>query len=281
VSFLETSGVSQVGRRELPAPLMTTMNAHWTRAPTPPVLGEGEVHVWRLLPATVPDHLAAVLSVGERRRAAGFAFPHLTRKWSVTRGAVRCVLAAYLQIDPREVPLSAGESGKPSITGAMAQGLEFSVSHSGDLALLAACRGCEIGIDVERYRGDVDILSVSCLAFPPATAVWLATLPCTKRATAFFCEWTRLEARAKALGLGLGALLNGGHHAGSDRLTTIDLTPGQGYVAALSCGMVPSRVCWYGFDAEGIESRLHPELKGIEDAMLPADRPARRRERAS
>ncbi len=53
--------------------------------------------------------------------------------------ALRRILSGYLGCPPDEVRYSYGPQGKPSLIDE--GGLEFNMSHSGDLALYAVTRG--------------------------------------------------------------------------------------------------------------------------------------------
>jgi 4'-phosphopantetheinyl transferase len=103
--------------------------------------------------------------------------------------------------------LERGPSGKPRLVGA---GLDFSVSHSGDQALIALSRAGPVGVDLEpprtvrigEPRRSQIALAGAALAGrrgdPPLGASEDAEL---------LRAWTRLEAWAKARGSGIGALL--------------------------------------------------------------------------
>lgn len=106
----------------------------------PPV---GELHIWRL---------------------------------SASGPGLRPVLATYLGKDPEQIHLVRGEHGKPRLAES-GRRLEFNLSHSGELALVAVSGELEVGVDVERVR--------------------------PKRGEGFYRRWARHEARVKCLGIGL------------------------------------------------------------------------------
>ncbi|HEV2726651.1 MAG TPA: hypothetical protein VGV34_00060 [Solirubrobacterales bacterium] len=106
----------------------------------PPV---GELHVWRL---------------------------------AASATALREVLAVYLGEDPELIRLEKGEHGKPRLADSPRR-LEFNLSHSGELALVAVSGEHEVGVDVERVR--------------------------PKRGEAFYRRWACHEAHVKCLGTGL------------------------------------------------------------------------------
>src|SRR5208283_3082224 len=88
-------------------------------------------------------------------------------------------------------------------TSASSDTLDFNVSHTAGLALLAFARGRKIGIDVERIRRDFGTAEIAERFFSKAERAALRELPQEQRHEAFFRCWTRKEAFIKALGEGL------------------------------------------------------------------------------
>ena len=85
--------------------------------------------------------------------------------------------------------------------------LRFSLSHSGKRALLAITRGIDVGIDIERIRGDVDVRRLAERFFTPIEARQLPEHGDQARCDEFFRTWARKEALIKALGLGVPSAL--------------------------------------------------------------------------
>src|SRR6185503_1727872 len=81
--------------------------------------------------------------------------------------------------------------------------LEFNLSHSGALALVAAARGRPVGVDVERHRPGVETLEIAARFFTPRELGALRALDADGRVAGFFLCWTRKEAYVKARGEGL------------------------------------------------------------------------------
>src|SRR5690348_8169951 len=83
-------------------------------APTP-LPGVGEVHVWEMARASSAeiDSLAWLLSPEELARADRLRASSVRERFVYYRATVRMVLAQYLQVDPRDVPLAATALGKP------------------------------------------------------------------------------------------------------------------------------------------------------------------------
>lgn len=95
---------------------------------------------------------AAVLSEEERVRAARFRFPALTRRYTVSHGMVRSVLADYVGTAPEGLRFDTSAHGKPLLDGPLLDGIAFNLSHSGERALLAVSEAGAVGVDVEARR---------------------------------------------------------------------------------------------------------------------------------
>jgi 4'-phosphopantetheinyl transferase len=144
------------------------------------------VHLWR---AALPDRLEA---------ARARRLPATRAQALAARAALRGVLGACLGEDPRRVPLLEGP-GKPRLEG----DLEFSLSHSSGLALLAVGRSVRVGADVERERAVPYLRELVERFFGEEERGRLRELQGAERRRCFFRLWTRREAAAKALGLGI------------------------------------------------------------------------------
>jgi 4'-phosphopantetheinyl transferase len=86
--------------------------------------------------------------------------------------------------------------------------VSFNVSHLHAVALYAVTRSERVGIDVERIRTDLDVISLASRFFSPQEYAVLRALPPQEQCQAFFNGWTRKEAYVKALGGGLAVPLD-------------------------------------------------------------------------
>lgn len=158
--------------------------------------------------------------------------------WRVTAdsdgAALREVLARYLDERPTGIELRTGPHGKPALADPSLP-LRFSLSHSGELALVAVTLEREIGVDVERIRPRRNLERLAERALDPAAAAAVGAAAPTDKLTAFHRAWTRREAIAKCLGTGLGVPLP------PTPVAIVQLDPGSGYAAALAVagGEVP------------------------------------------
>ena len=143
----------------------------------------------------------ASLDDGEKARAARFVFDRDRRRFIAAHVGLRRLLGEHLGVDPATLRFDAGEFGKPRLRDEPR--CAFSLTHSGDEALVALSDGPDIGVDLEAVREfrDVDELARQCLT--PAELVGFDATPEAERVLAFLRAWTRKEACLKALGTGL------------------------------------------------------------------------------
>jgi 4'-phosphopantetheinyl transferase len=157
------------------------------------------VHVWR---AALDDPRwpgASQLPAEERERAAAFLRAEVARRWVASRWALRRVLANYLELAPPTIELEVGKNGKPRL--ATAGGLEFNLSHSQGLALIAVAER-PVGVDIEAIQPDRDLRAVAERSLPPADVKDFDAAAEDEQAAIFYRAWTRHEARLKCLATG-------------------------------------------------------------------------------
>lgn len=229
---------------------MESANRIWRRPPRRLTLRRDDVHVWRADLDVTDDDLQSLsqgLAPDERERARRFRFPRDRRHFIAARGVLREILSRYLGVQPREVRFQYGSHGKPALEDALGTNdLNFSLSHSSELALYALTLGRAVGIDLEWTRKDLASKHVAERFFSPREVSTLCTLPESMQIEGFFNCWTRKEAYVKALGEGLSfpldrfeVSLTPGEPA--RLISTADgkewsmqaLSPGAGFVAAL------------------------------------------------
>jgi 4'-phosphopantetheinyl transferase len=193
-------------------PTLRASPADWPEGrPTAPP-PEGEAHIWfaRLDP---PEEIVAacraVLSPAERFLAGRKVTDELKRRAIVSRGLLRRALGDALGREAADVPLALGEKGKPHLADrADSARLDFNLSHSGDLWLLALVAAGPVGVDIEVPRDETDWDALTERYFSDAERAAFAALPAEERRTAFFRIWTQKEALLKAHGSGLATPLD-------------------------------------------------------------------------
>lgn len=201
----------------------------WPAPPDALSLGRDEVHVWRASldqSASAVEHLRSTLAEDERDRAGRFHFEKDRARYVVARGVLRAVLGRYLSVPPGRLRFDYSPYGKPSLAAEFGGGdlLDFNVSHSHSLALLAFARGRALGVDVEHLRAAAAGDGIAGRFFSAHEVATLRALPAARQARAFFDCWTRKEAYVKARGEGL-----------SFPLADFDVSLRPGEPAALLC----------------------------------------------
>lgn len=144
---------------------------------------------------------ARILAPEEAARAARIVRGPQRRRYMIARSSLRVLLAQTFGIEVRAVPLANDDFGKPILTGDLHGRLGFNLSHSGDLALIAIGPQLAIGVDIEPIARPR--LGVAEKYFSSAENEALGTLSGAALAAGFTRLWTRKEAVAKAVGLGL------------------------------------------------------------------------------
>jgi 4'-phosphopantetheinyl transferase len=154
----------------------------------------------------------ADLDPGERARAEAFLFPADRRRYQAAHLMLRRVLAGYTGTPPGRLRLGrercphCGQPGKPVLEPGPRTLPSFSLTHSGDMVIIAVA-GRPVGVDVERdAAGCVCSLAQ---ALHPADAAWVAGLGEPDRHEAIITCWVRAEAVLKCTGQGVGHGLGG------------------------------------------------------------------------
>jgi 4'-phosphopantetheinyl transferase len=169
----------------------------------------GDTHVWIVDLAALGARLVAIetarrlLTASERTRADSIADASLRARWIAAHVALHLALGEQVGRPVMFEP--AGPSIKPRVAGWAG---DFSLSHSGDLVLIAIGERTLIGVDAEvrrpvrigaERRRLIEVAGAACLPGEP--------LPVDDAEMRFLAAWTRLEAIGKMRGTGIGALL--------------------------------------------------------------------------
>lgn len=175
-------------------------------------LTAGDVHVWQvpLSGETQPVHaLRGLLAVDEIKRADAFHFERHRRSYILAHGAMRRILAGYVQLAPQSLVFVQGEKGKPELTSESGgRRIRFNLSHSGDFALLGVAQDSRLGVDIERINAQFAGEDFAERFFSRNEAIVFRAIAADSRVDAFFSCWTRKEAYIKALGGGLSIPLD-------------------------------------------------------------------------
>jgi 4'-phosphopantetheinyl transferase len=181
------------------------MDNCWHKTQSIPILETEEIHIWLVsIPEFVSylDFFWRFLSEEEKARADRFKFVTDRQRAIITRGILRLLIAGYLEDDPGSIQFTANSHGKPGLKNNKMK-LEFNLSDSGDLALVAFVKNHDIGIDIEYTKKEIEVDDIVERFFSPSEVAKFLKLPQEQHHLAFFKGWVRKEAFIKMLGLGL------------------------------------------------------------------------------
>ena len=182
----------------------------WRRSLLNPDLRAGVVDLYRVWLRAEEDtvrHYREVLAVDERERADRFHFPVHRNRFILGRAALRRILGRSLGRPAGEIRFVYGPQGKPEMSPSE-KGVEFNVSHTEYLALIAVVPDRQVGVDVESINRQLEWNELAERFFTPAESRYLKSLTAEENRRNFFRLWTAKEAYLKAIGKGLSVGLN-------------------------------------------------------------------------
>ena len=234
----------------------------WRITSQPPPLDPTTVHLWRVRTGEDgedPDHGLTWLAPPQRERAARLRDSRVRARFLRAQIGLRRILAAYVGCHPRAIELHHEPRGKPYLAPHLdeaAAGLQFNLTTTGDLALVAVGSGMPLGVDCEQIRPRSNLQAIAERMFAPAVVEALASAPEALKLAQFHLAWTALEADVKADGRGL-------FRARPPRArppTVAHCTPAPGYVAAVAReGLAPPEG-WLALELCSGQSASSPDL---------------------
>jgi len=185
-----------------------SITTHWASLPQDFLykLVPGNVHVWRAPLNDSPERASryrSYLSADELTRADRCRTPHPQYQFVVTRGILRMLLSQYMEIRPAQLQFETQPRGKPVLRTASSFPIQFNVSHTRGMALIALTTQHAVGIDVEWIDRKVQDRDIAERYFSARESEYLASLPPPERTRQFFSYWTCKEAYLKMQGRGI------------------------------------------------------------------------------
>ncbi len=145
----------------------------------------------------------SLLDEDEQRRAGAFRSATHRDAFVASHVALRRILAARLNAQPRDLRFEHGRWRKPRLAAPFGE-LQFNLSHSGGWALVALTEACPLGVDVECLTAEPPY-DIAPQVFSPGEMALLRDVDhASGRAALFYALWCRKEALAKGLGVGFG-----------------------------------------------------------------------------
>jgi len=128
--------------------------------------------------------------------------PTYKYRYLLGRALIKLTLSACLEIFPEQIHLQYGAYGKPFITET-SQFIDFNLSHTQDIFVLAVTKLGQVGIDIERSNRSLEALGIAEAICTEFELEELNSLPPNSRNAFLLQLWTLKEAFSKSLGLGL------------------------------------------------------------------------------
>ena len=148
--------------------------------------GPRAVEIWWARLRDARPELAADLDAAERGRLAAYTRDEDKARFLLGAAVIRRVLGRGLEVPPAEVRLdrTCPDCGRPH--GKVAtDGMQLSVSHSGDLVAVAFHPGTAVGVDVELVDPAIDADSLAAVSLSEVEADQLAEVDPAERARRF------------------------------------------------------------------------------------------------
>ena len=180
---------------------------NWYSQDSEKELGENEIHVWvsylNLHQAKL-KHLYPLLSIDEKERSERFKFYKHRKNFIASHGFLHAVLAYYIDTPAEDIQFSHGEKGKPYILEEQnPQNIQFNLSHSNSMAVLAVCKNQQLGVDIEFKEKKADWQGIIKRFYTQNEQDAIFKLAEDSQKDAFFQVWTRKEAHMKVTGKGM------------------------------------------------------------------------------
>lgn len=172
-----------------------------------------EIDVWTVHLGGLPAD-GELLDDAERERWQRLRTAGLRDRFAAAHWARRRILADRLGTDPAALRFTIGRWGKPEVAD---HRVFHSLSHSGEVAMVAVSHAGPVGVDVEVDRPDLPAERLARTFFPSdeARSVAAAADPPAR----YVRLWTRKEAAGKVTGISLDRAL---------RIDAIDATGSTG-----------------------------------------------------
>ncbi len=170
-------------------------------------LSNQNIHVWYVtLPESqsIIEHYSRFLSYEEKQRAQRFKFEVDKNKYKFMHGILREILGEYLIKPPDTIIIYRNNYGKPQfINSSIHQFIEFNMSSSKNLVVLAFAHSRNVGIDIEYINRELQIDEIIPSLLSPDEVYIFEHIDCSERLMFVLRLWTLKEAFVKAKGIGM------------------------------------------------------------------------------
>jgi phosphopantetheinyl transferase len=147
-----------------------------------------------------------LLDADERAQAARLKGKSDRDAFIKTRAAVRSIVGREAGIPPRDITFSYNRWGKPQLNAPGRPPVNFSVSHTKGLSVVAVAKTGAVGVDAEPYRACPDRIRIAADVFGLEVAQQLLAVDQERQDAVFLRLWTAGEAFVKARGSGFAGM---------------------------------------------------------------------------
>lgn len=168
------------------------------------------VDVWIIpLNTAFNTDLFALLSQNEKEKFAQLSQTNLQNNYLITHATTRIILSQYLNLPPCQIKIVTKTNRKPIVSDSATRArLDFNLTHSKNLCLLAISLTDIIGIDLEYKRKINNCLALAKRFFTNEEHKMLAAYDNLLRNDIFLRIWTAKEAVLKGADLGIAGNLD-------------------------------------------------------------------------
>jgi 4'-phosphopantetheinyl transferase len=173
-------------------------------------LKNNEVHIWLIKYDSKKIFTicsTSILSNEEVIKSNRFKRNQDGKVWAFFHTAVREILSRYVGFSAADIKFALDSKQKPYVNNQIDLPLNFNLSHSGHLALLAVTSISPIGIDIEITKEILDAENVASRFFSEQENHQLLKVKKERFIKHFYQIWTAKEAVIKANGWGMSASL--------------------------------------------------------------------------
>lgn len=172
-------------------------------------LTKQQIHLWYISLNTTEslNSLFSILSIDEQQKANDFYSNKHRTSYILRKSALRQILSQYCMTNPNAINFKYTYYQKPYFK-INPFNLQFNMSHSYNMAILAITKKHSIGIDLECIQPMENVIDIANQFFSPQEYSKFVLVPSSQKIKTFYTIWTRKEAFVKAIGEGLYYPLN-------------------------------------------------------------------------
>ncbi len=144
------------------------------------------------------------LSNDEKKRAISYGRDLDRLYFAVSRALLRGILGFYSGIDPNKLIFCYGPHGRPYLQPWQANGLDFNLARRDSCYVIGLALDRRIGIDIESCH-NASFVEPMLTILPVEDQAIIASTQGLDRSRNLISAWTKLEAKSKAIGIGLNS----------------------------------------------------------------------------